>query len=195
MLLLRKRYGIELTSLPDVESNDAAINALISHSRVGRPRLWVVLFWGAIDGALEGVPINVLPPEEDAGDGGGDCGRVTFEDVPVESKDLVGAGELFSEEVVGDGGGACSDVESLDRFRGLVDMSALLSYEEFGVGGGSRRPVVARWEARVERWDLVGVRGADGGCASQFWHLLQLAGESRPSWRSSGVWKILVVHE
>lgn len=124
-----------------------------------------MLFGGAIEGALEGVPINVLPPEEDAGDGGGDCGRVTFGNAPVESKDPPGAGALFSEEGVGDDEGACSDVESLDGRRGLVDVCALLSDEETGVGGGSRRPVVARWEARVERWDLVGVRGVDRGWA------------------------------
>ena len=72
MMMLRRRHGIELTSPPDDGSNDDAMNALISQSRVGRPRLWVacvVLPWGAIDGALEGVPINVLPSEEDAGDG------------------------------------------------------------------------------------------------------------------------------
>ena len=126
-----------------------------------------MLLWGAIEGALEGVPINVLPPEEDAGDGGRDCERVTFEDTPVESKDLVGAGELFPEEGVGDGEGACSLVDNLDRCTGLVDVCALLSDEETGVGGGSRRPVVARWEARVERWDLVDVRAVDRGCAWQ----------------------------
>lgn len=197
MMMLRTRHGIELTSPPDDGSNDDAMNALISQSLVGRPRLWVacvVLPWGAIDGALEGVPINVLPSEEDAGDGGGGCGRVTFKDAPVESKDIVAAGELFSEEGVDDGGGACSDVESLDRCRGLVDVCTLLSDEETGVGGGSRRPVVARWEARVERWDVADLRGADRGCASQFWHLLHFADERRLLWMSSGAQKILVIH-
>ena len=92
MLLLRRSHDTKLTSTSGAASSAAAMNALISHSRVGRPRLWVVLCSGAIEGALEGVPINVLPPEEDAGDGGGDCGRVTFGNAPVESKDPPGAG-------------------------------------------------------------------------------------------------------
>ena len=108
-----------------------------------------MLFREAKDGALEGVPINVLPPEEDAGDDGGDCGHVTFENAPVESKDLVGVGELFSEEDVGDRG-VCSLVESLDGRRGLLDGGVLLSEEETGVGGGARGSI-ARCKARVER--------------------------------------------
>lgn len=104
------------------------------------------------------------------------------------------AGDLFSEESVDDGGGACLDVESLDRRRGLVDVCALLSDEETGVGGGSRRPVVARWEARVESWDVADVRGADRGCTSQFWHLLHFVDERRLPWISSGAQKILVIH-
>ena len=106
----------------------------------------------------------------------------------------MGAGELFSEEDVGDGGGACSHVESLDRCRGLVDVRVLLSEEDAGVGGGARGPV-ARWEARVERCDLVGVREADTGCAAHLSHLLVFTGERRYLWRSSGARNILVNHE
>jgi hypothetical protein len=79
MMLLRKRHDTKLTSASDGTSNADAMNALISHSRFGRARLWVVWvvsFSGAVDGALEGVPINVSSPEEDAGDSGCDCERV-----------------------------------------------------------------------------------------------------------------------
>lgn len=80
MLSLRKSLDTKLTSISGAASNADATNALISHSRVRRPRLWVVgvvLSSGAADGALEGVPINVSSPEEDVGDGGCDCERVT----------------------------------------------------------------------------------------------------------------------
>lgn len=82
MLLLRRSHDTKLTSTSGAASSAAAMNALISHSRVGRPRLWVawvLLFSGAVDGALEGVPTNVSSPEEDAGDGGCDCERVARE--------------------------------------------------------------------------------------------------------------------
>lgn len=153
MMLLGTGHIIKLTSPPDAGSNDDAMNSSISHNRVGRPRLWVawvVLFSGAADGALEGVPINVLPPEEDTGEGGGRCERVARVEVPFEFKDLVGAGELFSDEGVGDGGGACSLVESLDGCRGVVDLLVLFSEGDAGVGGGARGPI-ARCKARVER--------------------------------------------
>lgn len=78
MLLFCTTHDIKLTSPSNDGSNTDAMNALISHRRVGRPRLWVawvVLFCAAIDGAFEGVPINVLPPEEDTRDSGGACER------------------------------------------------------------------------------------------------------------------------
>ena len=60
----------------------------------------------------------------------------------------------------------------------LVGVRSLLSEEDTGVGGGARGPF-ARWDARVERRDLVGVRGVTRGCASHLSHLLQFAREGR----------------
>lgn len=42
MLLLRERHGTKLTSASDGDASADAMNALISHSRVGRLRLCVV---------------------------------------------------------------------------------------------------------------------------------------------------------
>ena len=72
-----------------------------------------------------------------------------------------------------------------------MGVRSLLSEEDTGVGGGARGPF-ARWDARVERRGLVGVREADRECASQFSHLLGIVGEGRFSWRSVAVRKILV---
>jgi hypothetical protein len=138
-------YDAKLTSPSKDGSNIDAMNALISHRRVGRPRLWVawvLLFSRAVDGALEGVPINVLSPEEDVGDGGRDCERVARGETSVGVKDLMRVRELFSEEDVGDGGDACSHIESLDGCRGLVDLLLLLSEDDMGDGGGAREPLV-----------------------------------------------------
>lgn len=77
VLLLRTRHDIKLTSPSNEGPNDDAMNALISHSRVGRPRLgvaWVVVTSAAIDGALEGDPKTVVFPDEGAGEGRGSRG-------------------------------------------------------------------------------------------------------------------------
>lgn len=126
----------------------------------------MVLFSRAVDGALEGVPINVLSPEDDADDGGRDWERVARGETSVGVKDLMRVPGLLSEEDVGNVGDACSHVESLDGCRGLVDLLLLLSEDDMGDGGGAREPLV-RWDARVEPRDLADVREAERGCASQ----------------------------
>ena len=58
----------------------------------------MVLFSAAIDGALEGDPINVVIPEDDAGASGGCCERLARGEIPVERRDLGGVRVLLSEE-------------------------------------------------------------------------------------------------
>ena len=161
MLLLRFGHDLKLTS-PWKGGTNA--DAMMSSSSCSRLRwgltcvAWAVTSPRAIDGALEGVPINVL----------------------------------FSEEKLGDRSGTCEDVEGLEGRRGLVGVRDLLSEEDIGVGGGSRKPAVRR-DARVER--VGGDCGAERECASQFSHLMGCLDERRPSWESSGIRKIIADNE
>jgi hypothetical protein len=74
-----------------------------------------------------------------------------------------------------------------------VGARELSTEEDIGVGGGARGPVV-RFEARVARSNLVGIREVGEGCASHLAQLVGCAGERRLSWRTSGVREPLVIH-